>query len=80
MQLNTGLLTEYYYGRLSKVAKIKPYGSVKVTIEDGALSTSLIKIEGWLSIDYNKYLAGHSLLECLILNADPAISNFPIPE
>jgi hypothetical protein len=62
------------------VAKINPYGSVKVTIEDWKLSTSLIKIEGWLSIDYNKYLAGYSLLECLILNVDPTISNFPIPE
>lgn len=60
--------------------KIKPQGSVKVTIEDGRLQTSLIKIEGWLAIDYNKYLAGYSLLDCLILSTDPKISNFPLPD
>jgi hypothetical protein len=63
------------------VVKIKPQGVIKVTIQDGRLQTANIAIEGWLSIDYNKYLAGYSLLDCLILGTDNNdVSNFPIPE
>jgi hypothetical protein len=61
------------------VAKIQTNGSIKTTIIDGQLSTSRVEIEGWLAIDYNKYLAGYSLLECLILDDNSDVTNFPRP-
>jgi hypothetical protein len=61
------------------VDKIKTNGSVKVTVIDGQLSTSRVEIEGWLAIDYNKYLSGVNLLECLILDGEGLVTNFPTP-
>jgi hypothetical protein len=62
-------------------SKINPLASVKATIYDGKLQTSRVEIEGYLTIDYDKYVRGFSLLECLILSeTDSTIANFPEPQ